>query len=200
MSIHVPVLALNYAFHYGGDLGNEPHRFVTTLNDFDPATSALSEAQNSTISYRFIHEIRYLVIYKTMFEYSKDPEDMKIWQLQHDEWAECTEESGSVSLRCLGCSALVMFDKWEAHRDACLGIEDKMVRAVMADMVNEHPEDEDDRQCWRIRSLRGSPVTDEGDVEVQDDEFVEAHENKRKSLGMRLCSALHFIGRKHSKE
>ncbi|PBK61147.1 hypothetical protein ARMSODRAFT_1025876 [Armillaria solidipes] len=162
-------------------------RFVTTPSDFDPATSALSEAQNSTISYRFIHEIRYLVIYKTMFEYSKDP---KIWQLQHDEWAECTEESGSVSLRCLGCSAFVMFDAWEAHRDACQGIEDKMVRAVMADMVSEQPEDEDHRQCWRIRSLRGSPAAGEGDVEIQDDEFVEAHESKRKSLGMRLCSAL----------
>ncbi len=125
-----------------------------------------------------------------MFEYSKDPGDIRIWQLQHDEWAECTEESGLISLRCLGCSALVMFDKWGGASGRVSGIEDKMVRAVMADMVNEHPEDEDDRQCWRIRSLRGSPVAEEGDDEVQDDEFVEAHESKRKSLGMRLCSAL----------
>ncbi|KAK0479176.1 hypothetical protein IW261DRAFT_166000 [Armillaria novae-zelandiae] len=200
MSIPIPVLALDYAFHYGGDLGKEPHRFVATPHDFDPATSALSEAQNSTISYRFIHDLKYMVIYKTMFEYSKDPDDMKLWQLQHDEWAECTEESGSVSLRCLGCSALVIFNEWEAHRDACLGIEDKMMRAVMADMANEQSGNQDDRECWRMRSLRGSPVVDECDDDCQDDELVEAKESKRKSLGMRLCSALHFVGRKHSKD
>ncbi|KAK0199381.1 hypothetical protein DFS33DRAFT_1388707 [Desarmillaria ectypa] len=203
MSVHdLFVFGLQYAFHYGSDLGSEPHRFATPPSDFDPATSALTEAQNSTISYRYIHAIKLLVIYKTMFEYTKNPDEIKVWELEHDEWADCPEDSGSgsVSVRCLGCSALVVFDEWEAHRDACLGIEDKMLRAVMADIVHEPSEDEERRRCWTIRSLRGSLVVDAGNVDGQDDELVEARQSKRKSLGMRLCSALHFIGHKHSKE
>ncbi|KAK0460391.1 uncharacterized protein EV420DRAFT_1746715 [Desarmillaria tabescens] len=206
MSIPPFIFSLLYAFHYGNDLGSEPHRqrlptlFTSPPSDFDPTTSVLSSSQNSTISYRYIHDTKLLVIYKTMYEYAKDPTEIRIWQLQHDEWADChEEEEGEVSVRCLGCSELVVFDVWEAHRDGCSGIEDKMVRAVMADMVNEEEEEEERRRCWTIRSLRGSPVAEnaDADVEIQDDEVLQS---KRRSLGMRLCSALHFIGNKHSKE
>ncbi|KAG7445433.1 uncharacterized protein BT62DRAFT_1007185 [Guyanagaster necrorhizus] len=191
---------MQYAFHYGGDLGEEPHRIATPPADFDPTTSALSPGQSHTIAYRFISSTNYLIIYKTMFEYTKDPGEMRIWQLENDEWADCTEDegSGSVSLRCLGCSTSVAFDAWEAHRDACLGIEDKMLRAVMADMLNEEESEGNRKRCSTIRSVRESVLLDAGYLEGQRDERGEAR--KRKSLGMRLCSGLHFIGLKHSKE